>query len=431
MIRRRLLNLILTAFLMMFPAGCYDRIELEGIAFVVGLGVDKGPGNTLDVTARIAIPAASSGDGGGGGAASGAGKLGGSKPITVRAHTIPEAITLLNTTVERRVSLLQLTSIYFGEELAREGVGKYIRPLTRMREVRRTTNILFVKGPAREMFMSNRPVLEQSVSRWHEDLQLVARHTGLAPVQKLHEFMTAIESSTEDPIAAVIAVNPEIKRETGEESSIETSSGPGRQEAKDGADMSFQPGRVIRKGGNPVEILGTAIFCQDRLVAVLDGIDTRMLLALRGELQRTQMDFENPFEKGEYLGVELKHARSPEIRVNAKSPRMQVFIREKLEGDLVATQGTTDLTDPDNMNRLERHIRQRLEERQRLLIARMYHEYQAEPFHILQRARKQFATDRELEAFGLREKLKDAQIEVKIDFQIRRVGTQLAPSAIK
>ncbi|MFC4767637.1 Ger(x)C family spore germination protein [Effusibacillus consociatus] len=410
---RKLLSLFLVVVLMFPISGCYDRVELEGMAFVVSLGLDKGPDNTIDVTARIAVPSKLSGGTVGGGGGGGKDEeLGGTKPITVRAHSIGEALTLLNTTVERQISLMHLASIGIGESLAREGVINYLRPLARYREFRRTVVLYVMPGNVREVYEKNQPILERSVTRFTESVTEVGRHTGLGVTNKLHEFIVSLETPNEDPIAAVLALNPKAKEQVGE-----------REESE----LSFEPGKVVRQGGNPLEFTGTAVFQNDRLVTYLDGIDTRMLLTIRGELRRTQMDFPDPFEKERFVSLELKHARAPVVKVDLTTDPIRVKIRQRLEGDLIGTQTGLDYTKPSDMNILEKSIAQRLAERQKKLIEHIYHEYQADPFGILKRTRGQFATFPDLKAFDFRTKLQDAEVDVEVDLQVRRVGIQLSP----
>jgi len=412
---------VLVTMLATLPlVGCYDLIELEQMAFILTLGIDQGPHHTIDVTARIAVPSTEAGGGGSGGGSGGTEKfMGGTEPITVRAHTIAEALSLMNTVVERRISLIHLNTIVFGEKTAKAGVISYIRSLARMREVRRTISMFVATSTAREAFLTNKPVIEKSIARWSVDLDQVAKSTGISLTERLHDFIIATETPFSDPVIPFIAIN---KEKVGEKPEKE-------KKIPEDQQVSFEPGKVARVGGNVHEYLGVAIFRGDKMVAALNGIDTRMLLAIRGELKRTQMDFPDPKEQGEvkYVALELKHARSPKVEIDVQAQPVRIRLTEKLEGDLIASQGETDYSVPENMETLEKAVRKHIEEQQVKLIERLYHEHQVEPFALFQRARSQFLSYGELEKYDLREKLKTAKVELVIDFQLRRVGIQLSP----
>ncbi|MBL0388780.1 Ger(x)C family spore germination protein [Tumebacillus sp. ITR2] len=435
-VRRTLLSLLVVALMgSVFGSGCYDRIELEGMAFVVALGLDKGPNNTIDVTVRIAIPSemGSGNDGGAGGT-----QLGASRPMTVRSNTVAGALTLLNSTVERRISLLHLTTIYIGENVAKEGVLNFLGPLVRMRDFRRTVNFFIVPGEAREVFQANQPVLEKSSSRFNESISEIGRHTGLTVTNKLHDFLITTEGSNEDPIAPVIAINRNVQQQA-EEAKSQGQGGQAGQGKQKGtrentmpdAKVSFKPGEVVRMGGNSVEFIGSAIFNRDKLVTYLDGIQTRVLLMIRGELQRTQMDFPDPQQKGKFEAIEIKHARSPQMEVDVKSNPITIKIKQKLEGDLVGVQSTIDYTEESNMRVLEDSIKKTLKQKEEDLVNQMFHEYQVAPFGVFRQARAQFLTEQEMEAFKFRDKLKNAKVSIDVDLNIRRIGVQLAPVQAK
>ncbi|MGZ4030926.1 MAG: Ger(x)C family spore germination protein [Tumebacillaceae bacterium] len=429
--RRRLLSLLAVILLMMPLVGCYDRVELEGMAFVISMGIDKGPGNTIDVTASIAVPRKLAGGTGGGGGGGGGdqGPLAAAKPITVRARSIPQALDLLNTTVERRVSLTHLSNFGISERLARDGFVRYVRPLTRYREFRRTVFMYVVPGSMREQYEKNQPVLEQSVTRFTESVADVGRYTGMTPRQYFHEFITSIEAPNEDPIAPIVAVNAESQKPTphGKSDASTTNKSRGSEEEEGKAKPSFKPGDVVRRGGNSLEFIGTAVFRKDKLVAFLDGIETRMMMTVRGDLLRTEMDFPDLSSPGDYVSLELKHARKPVVEVDLDAKPVQVKVKQSLEGDFVGSQSMVDYTQPAHIEKLEAEVRQRIEDREKAIINKMFHEYQADPFAIFKHTRGEFLTYQDFQNYDFRKAMKTAQVDVQVDVKLRRVGVQLAP----
>lgn len=441
--RRKLLSLLLAVLLFVPLTGCYDRVELEGIAFVLALAVDKAEDGNLEVTAHIAIPRKIAGGSGGGGGGGGD-EIAASKPITVEAHSIPEALDLLNTTVERRVSLLHLASLSFGEKFAEQGVIEPLRSMARYREFRRTVYMSVMKGRARDVLLANKPIVEQSLTRFIDSVADLGRYTGLAPNTMFHEFLVSSEMPNQDPICPVLAINQHVQSDQGkgesankgksDEENKKVEQGPSGKktgEESEGPNLTIRPGEVKREGGNPVDFVGAAVFKKDKLVTFLDGIDTRMLMNIRGELSRTQMDFPDPLEKGKNVSVELKHSHSPSVEVDLFARPMRIKIRQTLEGDLIGSQGKTDYTRPDKMQVLETSIRKRLGDRQKELIERVYHEYQAEPFGLLRKVRSQFATFDEFAAYDFRKALQECQVDVDVELRLRRVGVQLAPISVE
>lgn len=116
---RAVISLILCTSLL---TGCWDREEINDVAFVIGIAVDK-EGEDYRSSLQIALPGqsgASGSEGGGGGTS-------GDKPWFILSNT---ARTLRGTSLEgqkslsRRIYYAHRRTILIGEELAREGLPR-------------------------------------------------------------------------------------------------------------------------------------------------------------------------------------------------------------------------------------------------------------------------------------------------------------------
>ncbi|MFM1652075.1 Ger(x)C family spore germination protein [Brevibacillus sp. B_LB10_24] len=400
------------ALMPLLLGGCYDKVELEEVAFVAAVGIDEAPDNQIDVSIRVSIPRKLAGQEGTSGG-SGEEVLSGAKPVTVRAKSIIEAITLLQTNIERRLDFSHMSNFVFSESLARKGLIKHLRPLSRYREFRRTITVSIAKGQVRELLLMDKPILEQSVHRLTQSINAVMKSTGQAFPATLHTFLYMLETTTDDPVVSIIAVNKEAAKD---EKSI----------PKD-KKMAFVAGEIAREGGNPVDFAGTALFSADKLVAMLDTKESRMLTMIRGEMPPIKFHFTDPLRKKELVSLELKHARPPKLQVDLKANPIRIHLSEKLEATLIGVHSEVNYTTPKNMSLLEKQVGKELEKRQEELMNKVFHTYQCEPFGILSRSRGQFATFAEIEHFDRRNALKNAIVDVDVKVEIRRIGSQLRP----
>ena len=413
--------------------GCFDLVELEDQAFVPAIGLDKGPNGTMFLTARIDIPGKLASSGGGGG--SDVKELGGAKPITVQARSIPEALTLLNTAVERRISLTHLSAVVFGQDLAKDGTIAVLRPMTRYREFRRTVFLFVAKGSAKDVFDNNKPILEKSVTRYVEDFQQISRDYSMAPIVQFQNFLVNIETKTEDPIAPIIAVNQSVVKGSKEKGGgdKDTQGGGGEEGgAKQGGlpkstDISYVAGKISRSGGNPDEYIGAAIFRADKLKTILDGQQTRYLLMVRGEFGGSMIHFPDAQQKGKYVNVILRQSTGPDIDVDVHSKPVAVHIRMPLEAEIIGEDSTTNYVDARNVRRLEQSMERDIEASTRQLVTEVLHKEQADPFELFRHARALFPTHQALEAYDWHSKLKQVKVDVKATVKLRRIGTQLQP----
>ena len=56
MIILKFFKLFILLLIPIFLSGCYDKMELDNLAYVIGIGADIGEGQNLNITYQIAIP---------------------------------------------------------------------------------------------------------------------------------------------------------------------------------------------------------------------------------------------------------------------------------------------------------------------------------------------------------------------------------------
>lgn len=174
--------------ILLFPllAGCWDRLEIEDRAVVLGVSIDKAPpeaeqeeseiahvdgtnpipadkmirvGVQIAIPGRIPLGPGESGGGGGGGA-----KRGSSSNtvwvLNVVGHTIDDAFMNLQQQVASRLFFGHLRVIVISEEMAMEGLDNINDYFRRNSEVRRMAWMMVSKGHAID-FLNAAPKLER------------------------------------------------------------------------------------------------------------------------------------------------------------------------------------------------------------------------------------------------------------------------------
>ncbi len=384
-------------------AGCWDRQEMENLAFVLGLGLDQGPQGKLLLTAQIAVPAKLGGKedvtGGGGG-----------QPTVVRtiqAETMGEAIRGLNLTSNREITLLHLKYIIIGEDLARAGFGKHVDFLTRNRELRRDIVMFVGKGQAAEV-MNFKPGIENNPAQYLVDLANRFSITGLFVRVTLHDFLGVYETKSSQPILPLL-----------EKVNIV----PGKP---------LIPNRTLNghKTEEGARIVGTAIFREDRLLGVLGPFETRAMLILTNRFQRGVITiYERP--KRDNLVTLLLKGEKPVIRTSIR-PDGRPLIEAKgvLEADIYDIQSNIDYTKPDNIRLLEKSAAQRLKTQMEKAIG-IAQRKGVDAFVFGEQFRKNFTNWEEWRAYNWPEKFPRALVKVEVEVFIRRTGLTFEPGRIR
>ncbi|WP_067931601.1 Ger(x)C family spore germination protein [Alicyclobacillus kakegawensis] len=410
--------------------GCFDRQELEQLAFVTGVGLDRAPNGLLDVTLQIAAPQGHEGSNGGSGKEQGKG----TQPVTFRVHSIPEALSLANTSIERTVTLSHLSIVVFGEGLAKEGLKKTLEPMVRFREFRRTLFVAVAKGRALDVFNNNNLMLERSTARLADNLFVMGNRDGLFPSKQLQDFLVAIENPHEDPLLPVFAVNSQVAQTSGSEASSGQDGGTGQGGNKAGGPIEetkvdFNPGQVARSGGNPVEWIGGALFQGDKLIAYLNGREMLYLRILDGSLHSAKIDFRDPLHPNQTIGLFLRKERSPSEQLTLTNPPRVRFL-VPLDADLTSAVEPSAQRSPFSLQ-IERDLDQSMAKEMKALLEKIYHQYQVDPIPISRRLRTHFLTHQAMVQYPWRQQMRSAQIDVRVDLNIRRFGIQAMPSQAK
>lgn len=257
MSRRSLLRLAAVCLICaLAPAatGCYDRVEVEDLAYILAVGFDLAPTGDIEVISQIALPANSEGGGGGGGGGGGAGGM----PVSVAVatgKTAMEAFRHLAQASSKRPFWGQARVVVFGEALARRGLGPVLDILSRNYETRRLMYVMVCPGRAHDI-LTARPEIESMPALLLSGLEQMATFHSLAARTTLHDFLISVGAAGNEAFAARVMLEKQM------------------DEIKSGTD---------RNEKTQLRIDGCGVFFQDRLVGWLDGPTTRGLLWLRGD----------------------------------------------------------------------------------------------------------------------------------------------------
>lgn len=275
--------------IMWLPLGCWDRIEVDNRAIVLGAAIDKGleEGQYM-VTAEIANPAMLISPLVGGG--------GGDDPpsyiLTSTGWTIFDAMRNFTHQSSNKLSWEHNQVFIIGEEMAREGLAPVLDIIMRDWEIRRLSRIIIAKGKTGKEVLSVQPYKGGATGIQLEE-QVRAQEFNSASIhidfnRFVEMMLTPGESSVAGRVEIVDPGEPDgILSEEGSSSgggegessgSEQEDSGSGSQEEPETLDMktNLTEGEILRYSGG-------AIFKKDKLVGWLDTKQTRGYHWVMGE----------------------------------------------------------------------------------------------------------------------------------------------------
>jgi spore germination protein KC len=413
---RRCVISILLLLTMLGAGGCWDRRELESLGFVQALGLDlEPPQQTITVTALIAIPSKlGAAAQGGGGDGEGSGVI----VVTTKAHSIYEAFNLMNTTVNREITLQQNQLLIIGEDLAKSGVGRWIDNLVRFREMRRTLLLFVSRGKAADI-LTVQPPLEKNPAEYLSDLVDNTNHTGMFPKVTLNDFLERYESFTQQNYAPLLAKITLVKSEA--------------QTPPKSEEGGKDNGNPVEKGGtaepkpDELRIIGTAVFKKDKVVGSLDIYETQVFLMLIKQFDEAFLTIRDPLRKDNMIVFRLLGYKAPEIKYKKQAGVSHFTVRLKLEADLVSIQSDIDYTQPQKEAYLAPKIAAVLKSRVEKVILKAQKDYDSDIFGFGVKVRNTMLTSTEWDNYHWKDKFSAAKIQVSVKVAIRRVGVQFHP----
>ncbi|WP_027408597.1 Ger(x)C family spore germination protein [Anoxybacteroides tepidamans] len=275
-------------------SGCWDRVELNDLALVTGLGIDKKGKNTM-LTVQLVVPKQL-----GGGMAMGGSNTKGGGATIIRTGTgavMADAIRDLQEKIPRRLFWGHVKAVVFSEKVAKEGIRPYIDFLSRNPQMRLRSNMFICKGSAKNVLELSPPIEQSSaeVMRELSELQFLFRVT-------VKDALQMLAGSTQTAAIPLVQILPAQKGM----SDLQT--------------IAF--------------IQRTAIFKKDRMIGSVNDKMSRGLLWIRNEVEQANITVSLKGAKGTITAAIIKmHTKLiPEY----KNGKWKMIVKITSEDDVIS-----------------------------------------------------------------------------------------------
>ena len=311
------LYVILPVIFGLLLSGCWDKKELNEVALVIGVGLDKVEGENYKITAQVIKPS------------SGQDKAGGSElptwSISATGKTVMSAIRNMNESSPRRLYWAHLQIIILGEDLAKEGLSPIITWFERDRDSRAGSFIVVTNGLAEDLLNQKIELGNVPAKSMAELLKASTIRQINARELKLRDIMTVLSTPGVDPVLDVI--NP----------------------------------REVRGKVETYELDGVAVFNQDKLMGFINGKNAIGTEAVSNELNFSILDGKCPANSEGFFSFQITDYQSTK-KPNLKDGKIIYRIKIELEGNLTDQTCQLDLLKPKNLKAVEKEIAKNLRE---------------------------------------------------------------------
>jgi spore germination protein KC len=412
------LRFVVILILVCLLTGCWDRKELEQMSYTTAIGLDIPEGVNLkemqavDVTFQFSNPKLNIKG------ATGQEDKGERNIITLTAPDFITAKNMANSFVTRQISFSHAKTIVVSEELAKSDMFfRFIGTALKEREVRRETSIIVSEGRASEFIRKNKPEMMIRPHKYYQFIIDRSVETGLVPEATINRLF-AITDGDADLFLAISGSVSE-KRE-----------GSSFQE-----EDQYIAGSVPKKGGNPVQLIGSAVFKEGKMIGKLTGEETRVSLLLdnTSRIEDMFVSFNDPIERNYKIAVRVKKKTATDINIKLRKGPPKISVKVPLEVELLSVPSMVDYAgDMKKQMILKKWIAKEIENNMIALVEKTQKEFKSEPFYWSLAVRPLFSTTKEYEEWDWTNKnypFADITIDVQVD--IIGFGKQLKESEME
>ncbi|GAA0432284.1 Ger(x)C family spore germination protein [Lentibacillus halophilus] len=376
-------HVLLLCLIPIFLSGCWDRAEVNDLAIVSGMGINKTDEGDIKLSVQIINPKAIGGQGNSGGGQSGG------NPVTVETavgKTIFDARSKLQEQFSRKLFEGHNRVVIIGKSLAEAGIRKHIDFFARFPNPRLRANVFFTDGKASKIL--------KVIPNLEVDSAEVARE--LAQLQ--------------------IGMNVTIKDLL-------------QQMASESGDVAL-PRISVNKGklGEGLRVNGTAIFKKDQLVGQIDDKVTRGLLWLIDQIQLSTVTIKPKDAKG-YISFKLLRS-STELKPKIKNGTWTMTVNITTEDDVAENETKLDMMDPKVTKKLEKQLEKRIDKRIEMTLDKVQKGMEADVFNFAEAFHRTYPNQWKKAKNKWEEKFPELEINIQSTAKIRRPGRSTGPQGV-
>lgn len=369
-------------------AGCWDRTEVNDLALVSGIALDKKEDKGIELTIEMPIPKLISGGqttGGGGG-------KGGTLTRSGEGTTIADAISNLQEKIPRKLFWGHTKVIVISEKLAEEGIREPLDFLARHSEPRLRSYLFVSKGKAKDVMALQSP-LERSPG---EVLRELAKFKVLKETT-LKEILQSLVSDARTASVPMIDIMPP------------------------------------QKGNSKLETIGyinrTSIFKKDKMIGDIDDRLTRGVLWIINEIEQAHVTMRPEEAKGGYISSILLRSHT-DLLPQIKNGKWMMTVKVRTEDDLILNGTNLNLMNPKLVHMLEKELKKTIENRIQETLQEVQKEMKADIFGFADAFHRKYPEKWANMKDNWDEIYSQMEVKVEVNSYIRRPGLSTNPQGL-
>ncbi len=378
---------VIFTLMLLFLVGCGNNRDINSLAIVTAIGLDKAADGNIEFTIQIIGPSKQGGSQSGSGSSEG----GSSSAVNISSEgaTIFEAARNLIPKLSKKAYYAHLQLLVMGEDMAKEGIDKIWDFFERDHEVNRQFRTIVVKGGTAKSVIEATADIDQlggveiSETIDNEAYGKNIKIQGFEVSELLSQPMTGLVTGVIDPNGANELTDMKVK--------------------------------------------GGAVFKNTRLVGYLDDDEATGYLFASNQIKSTILTIANPGEPGNLVSIEVIGS-SGKLTADLITGEPKLGIEITAYGNIGDEQGSTDLSETDNIKKLESESEALISENICDMLKKSQKTFDSDILGFNDLLYKHHYKDFEKIKDNWDKLYGDADIDIKVQFTIKRSGMITKPA---
>ncbi len=224
------------------------------------------------------------------------------------------------------------------------GIKDEIYTLLNNIQVRPDCSMIVSRCDAYDFLNNSKPNLINLVERYYEVVVTSGEYTGYSLNIKLSDFYSMLMEPSIQPIAILGGINvKQIQKKNGSENFVDK-------------DSSYKAGEALVDDKNSLEIMGIAVFKDDKLVGELNGIETIAHLLLTDQLNDCTVNVSDPFNENSVITLSINEQKTPQNRVRMVNNSPYIESKIYLNANILSLNNNSDYSDDENLKILGKYV---------------------------------------------------------------------------
>ncbi|WP_155591295.1 Ger(x)C family spore germination protein [Lysinibacillus cavernae] len=336
----------LLCILTLVLSGCWSKRELNELAIVVALGIDK-VDDEYEISLQIVDPS----------------EISMRQATTQRApvvsyhskgETIFEAIRKMTTTAARKPYFAHLQVVVLGEDLAKEGISEALDLISRDHEFRKDFDVVMShEATAKEVLNVLTPIEKVPANKMLNSLKVSERAWGTTIAVNIDELVTTLSNKDAGALISAIEIHGDKKL---------------------GADQTN-----VQRVKTPVllQYAGLAVFKEDKFMGLLTEGESKSISFLKDKIQSTIEIIACP-KKGT-LSTEITQSTT-KVKGSFEHGEPKIDVQIIVEQNVGEVECDIDLTKNKSIDYVNKKTAQGIEERIKKTLETIQQQYEVDVF---------------------------------------------------